>query len=100
MRMLAGVALSTRFGLRRSPGALDPLAEPVPGCDALPNPGAAADGADRFGAITLQTMKRLVSILSLFTALSQLEAADKKIVMIAGSPSHGVMEHEYRAGSL
>jgi hypothetical protein len=27
-------------------------------------------------------------------------AADKKIVLIAGSPSHGYLEHEYRAGSL
>ena len=27
-------------------------------------------------------------------------AADKKIVMLAGSPSHGIAEHEYRAGCL
>ena len=27
-------------------------------------------------------------------------AADKKIVLIAGKPSHGHLEHEYRAGSL
>src|SRR5712691_3838745 len=28
------------------------------------------------------------------------QAADKKIVLLAGSPSHGHMEHEYRAGCL
>ena len=27
-------------------------------------------------------------------------AADKKIVLLAGSPSHGAAEHEYRAGCL
>ena len=27
-------------------------------------------------------------------------AADKKIVLLAGSPSHGHLEHEYRAGCL
>jgi type 1 glutamine amidotransferase len=43
-------------------------------------------------------------LISLITgaALVALDArgAGKKIVMIAGSPSHGVMEHEYRAGCL
>jgi len=41
----------------------------------------------------------LATLLSLLTAF-QLSAADKKIVMLAGSPSHGVLEHEYRAGCL
>jgi len=27
-------------------------------------------------------------------------AADKKLLILAGSPSHGYMEHEYRAGCL
>ena len=43
-------------------------------------------------------MKR-VSLL-LFLAALTASAADKKIVMIAGKPSHGPSEHEYRAGCL
>ncbi len=35
-----------------------------------------------------------------FLAVLSANAADKKIVLIAGSPSHGPAEHEYRAGSL
>ena len=34
------------------------------------------------------------------TVLFSAQAADKKILLIAGSPSHGFAEHEYRAGSL
>jgi type 1 glutamine amidotransferase len=34
------------------------------------------------------------------TVLFSASAADKKIVLIAGGPSHGPAEHEYRAGSL
>ena len=34
------------------------------------------------------------------TAALTCSAADKKIVLIAGGPSHGAGEHEYRAGSL
>src|SRR5215213_7725385 len=46
-------------------------------------------------------MKRIaaISFLALGVPLF-VEAADKKIVLIAGSPSHGYLEHEYRAGSL
>ena len=33
-------------------------------------------------------------------ALFSANAAEKKIVLIAGNPSHGHLEHEYRAGSL
>src|SRR5687768_18619149 len=32
--------------------------------------------------------------------LAQAQAADKKIVLIAGRPSHGPGDHEFRAGSL
>ncbi len=38
----------------------------------------------------------LLSVAGLFPA----EAADKKLLMIAGSKSHGHMDHEYRAGCL
>jgi hypothetical protein len=34
------------------------------------------------------------------TVLFSAHAADRKILLIAGSPSHGHLEHEYRAGSL
>ena len=44
-------------------------------------------------------MKLLTLALLCGTALS-LSAADKKIVLIAGSPSHGHLEHEHRAGCL
>ena len=44
-------------------------------------------------------MKKLLMLLAAGLAFSAL-AADKKIVLIAGSPSHGYLEHEYRAGSL
>lgn len=33
-------------------------------------------------------------------AVLSLNAADKKIVLIAGTPSHGYLEHEHRAGHL
>ena len=42
----------------------------------------------------------VVSALLLFAVVSSSNGADKKIVLIAGSPSHGYLEHEYRAGSL
>ena len=41
-----------------------------------------------------------VFALALAGAALESSAADKKIVLIAGNPSHGYMEHEYRAGSL
>ena len=34
------------------------------------------------------------------SAVASANAADKKIVLIAGNPSHGYLEHEYRAGCL
>jgi len=44
---------------------------------------------------------RLLSVGSfVFGMAFAVNAADKKIVLIAGNPSHGYMEHEYRAGSL
>src|SRR5690348_5370724 len=35
-----------------------------------------------------------------FLAALSASAADKRIVLIAGSPSHGYLEHEYRSGCL
>jgi hypothetical protein len=45
-------------------------------------------------------MKNTFVALVCFLGLLRLTAADKKIVLIAGGPSHGAGEHEYRAGSL
>jgi len=44
-------------------------------------------------------MKRLCWILAFATALA-VDAADKKILFISGSPSHGVLQHEHRAGLM
>ena len=43
---------------------------------------------------------KLLSLAILCGAVVSADAADKKIVLIAGKPSHGPGEHEYRAGSL
>ena len=43
---------------------------------------------------------KLLSLAILCGAVLSAGAADKKIVLLAGSPSHGPGEHEYRAGSL
>lgn len=40
------------------------------------------------------------SALLLAFSVALAPAADKKLLMLAGSPSHGHMEHEYRAGCL
>ena len=47
-------------------------------------------------------MNRLRALIGLTLALSVTSAiaADKHLLMIAGKPSHGYMEHEYRAGCL
>src|SRR5882757_1180337 len=45
-------------------------------------------------------MKRFFSLAALFACLISSQAADKKIVFVAGSPSHGPGEHEHRAGCL
>jgi len=47
-------------------------------------------------------MKRILAITTLACALATANssAADKKIVFIAGVPSHGPREHEHRAGCL
>src|SRR5436190_19083821 len=37
---------------------------------------------------------------ALFLLCGSLPAADKKIVLVAGTPSHGPGEHEHRAGCL
>ncbi len=47
----------------------------------------------------MRTMKLFV-LLAAFVAVISAEAADKKIVLIAGRPSHGPGDHEFRAGSL
>jgi type 1 glutamine amidotransferase len=52
---------------------------------------------------TLKTspMKRFFSLLfAASCGASSLFAADKSIVLVAGSPSHGPAEHEFRAGNL
>src|SRR5258707_5686074 len=43
--------------------------------------------------------KFLVALLGMLVIMNGL-AADKKIVFVAGSPSHGPGEHEHRAGCL
>src|SRR5260221_6438111 len=42
---------------------------------------------------------RLLVLLACITAVS-IHAADKKIVLVAGQPSHGPGAHEFRAGCL
>ena len=44
-------------------------------------------------------MKKLLLTLSLFAACA-VQAADTKIIFIAGRPSHGPLSHEHRAGCL
>ena len=43
---------------------------------------------------------KFLSLFLLCGAVVSASAADKKIVLIAGSPSHGHLEHEHRAGLL
>src|SRR5215831_6966469 len=45
-------------------------------------------------------MKKTLALAALFASLVSFQAADKKIVFVAGSPSHGPGEHEHRAGCL
>ncbi len=46
-------------------------------------------------------MKKFIALLlSLIAAVAVAQAEDKRIVMIAGKPSHGPGEHEHRAGLL
>src|SRR6516225_4395554 len=45
-------------------------------------------------------IQSLLLVCGLMAALATASAADKKIVFIAGSPSHGPGEHEHRAGCL
>src|ERR687889_652021 len=48
----------------------------------------------------LNTMKTLLALsLALLTALTT-SAAEKKIVLVAGRPSHGPGAHEFNAGSM
>jgi hypothetical protein len=43
-------------------------------------------------------MKRLLSVLALASSLFVANAAEKRIVLLAGHPSHGAGEHEFNAG--
>ncbi len=45
-------------------------------------------------------MKKLLTVLALLAAALAVDAADKKIIFIAGRPSHGPLAHEHRAGCL
>ena len=45
-------------------------------------------------------MKKLLSLVALLACLTSSQAADKKIVFVAGPPSHGPAQHEHRAGCL
>jgi len=45
-------------------------------------------------------LNRLVPIAVCFCLAGPLSATDKKIVLIAGTPSHGPGEHEFNAGVL
>src|ERR1700749_3823732 len=45
-------------------------------------------------------MKKTILSLAILSLAFGLSAADKKIVFVAGPPSHGPGEHEHRAGCL
>ncbi|MEW6305246.1 MAG: ThuA domain-containing protein [Verrucomicrobiota bacterium] len=45
-------------------------------------------------------MKKLLLMLALLAAAGPSHGADKKIIFIAGRPSHGPLAHEHRAGCL
>ncbi len=49
---------------------------------------------------TLSTLRRLAVLIALAGLSFSASAADKKILLIAGSRSHGAGEHEFRAGCL
>src|SRR5438045_3801121 len=46
------------------------------------------------------TMRSFVGVVALSLACCSTAAADKEILLIAGSPSHGPGEHEHNAGVL
>jgi type 1 glutamine amidotransferase len=54
---------------------------------------------ERFGLWCAALMKKIVLITLVLTGLTSF-AADKKIVFVAGRPSHGPGEHEHRSGCL
>src|SRR5215468_8849491 len=45
-------------------------------------------------------MKKLLALAALSGCILSSPAADKKIVFVAGRPSHGPGDHEHRAGCL
>lgn len=61
-----------------------------------------SDGLPRFlfDPQPLLAMKKLLLALMLFSLATVTSAADKKIILIAGAPSHPAGEHEHRAGMM
>src|SRR4051812_29592781 len=45
-------------------------------------------------------LKRFVALAAAFAAILATPAVDKKILLVAGKPSHGPGEHEFNAGCL
>src|SRR3954462_3169579 len=62
-------------------------------------PGNSPETKQTIMKTSLSYLTRLLLLLALFCG-SSARAADKKIVLIAGKPSHGKGEHEFRAGCL
>jgi hypothetical protein len=62
-------------------------------------PGNSPETKQTIMKISLSYLTRLLLLLALFCG-SSARAADKKIVLIAGKPSHGPGDHEFRAGCL
>ena len=54
----------------------------------------------KFFRIRVYPCPSVVKFFALLIACSTLHAASKSIILIAGKPSHGPGEHEFRAGSL
>ncbi len=49
----------------------------------------------------MNSLTRLGAVIALsWVGLSTVTAADKNLILIAGRPSHGPLDHEFRAGSL
>src|SRR4051812_33246433 len=68
-------------------------------CSKIWMPGSRPETNQTLMKILLTYLTRLLVLVALFCA-SSTRAADKKIVLIAGQPSHGPGDHEFRAGCL
>src|SRR3954471_19049923 len=68
-------------------------------CSKIWMPGNSPETKQTIMKISLSYFTRLLLLLALFCG-SSARAADKKIVLIAGKPSHGPGDHEFRAGCL